>query len=63
MASNILKNNSFGGPTTYFDRLWATCLGSRQEGKTGLAKVAGEKGSPSSVKVAHVWVVLRYLLF
>ena len=28
MASNILKNNSFGGPT-YFDRRWATCLGSR----------------------------------
>ena len=26
MASNILKNNSFGGPT-YFDRRWATCLG------------------------------------
>ena len=26
MASNILKNNSFGSPT-YFDRRWATCLG------------------------------------
>ena len=25
MASNILKYNSFGGPT-YFDRRWATCL-------------------------------------
>ena len=37
MASNILKNNGFGGPT-YFDRRWATCLGSRQEGRTGLAK-------------------------
>ena len=37
MASNILKNNSFGG-STYFDRWLATCLGSRQEGRTGLAK-------------------------
>ena len=37
MAFNILKNNSFGGPT-YFDRRWATYLGRRQEGRTGLAK-------------------------
>ena len=36
MASTILKNNTFGGPT-YFDRRWATCLGSWQEGRTGLA--------------------------
>ena len=40
MASNILKNNSFGGPT-YFDRWWATCLGNRQDGRA-------ELGWPSS---------------
>ena len=60
MASNIRKNNSFGGPT-YFDRRWATCLGSRQEGRTELAKyVAGEIRGPPSAKVAHIFVVLRY---
>ena len=59
MASNIINNNSFGGPT-YFDRRWAACLGSRQEGRTGLSsQVAGEKGGLLSVKVAHVYVVLR----
>ena len=57
MASNILKNNSFGGPT-YFDRGWATCLSSRQEGINGLAKyLAGEKGGPRpSVNMDHVYV-------
>ena len=59
MVPNIFKNNRFGGPT-YFDRRWATCLGSRQEGRTGLAKQKGKKGGPPSVKVAHVYVVLRY---
>ena len=43
MASNILKNiKSFGGPT-YFDRGWANCLGSRQEGRNGLAKKQGKR--------------------
>ena len=36
MVSNILKHNRFGGPT-YFHRWCATCLGGRQEGRTGLA--------------------------
>ena len=63
MASNLLKNISFGGPT-YFDRQWATCLGSRQEG--------AELGWPSSrlgkrealrlKKMAHVYVNRRYIL-
>ena len=62
MASDILKNNSFGGPP-YFDRQWgAPCLGavdiSREQNWAG--QVAGEKGGPPSVKVAHVYVVLRY---
>ena len=55
----ILKNDSFGGPT-YFDGQWATCLGSRQEGRTEAGQVAGEKGGLPSVKVAPIHVVLRY---
>ena len=59
MASNILENNNFGGPT-YFVRRWATCLGSRQEGRTGLAKQQGKRVARCSVKVAHIYAVLRY---
>ena len=58
MAFNIFKKDSFGGPT-YFDRQRATCLGSRQRGQNRAGQVAGEKGGPPSVKVAHVYVVLQ----
>ena len=60
MASNILKNNIFDGPT-YFDRRWATCLGSRDKrAELGWPSSRGEKGGPPSVKEAHVYLVLRY---
>ena len=56
MASNILENNSLGGPT-YFDRRWATCLGAVDKRQQNWAsQVAGEKGGPpSALKVAHVY--------
>ena len=62
MASSILKNNTFGGPT-HFYRRWATCLGSRDNlpnWQIEAGQVAGKKGGPPSVKVAHVYVILRY---
>ena len=58
MASNILKNNGFGGPT-YFDRWWATCLGAVDE-RAELGWPSSSEGGPPYVKVAHVYVVLRY---
>ena len=59
MASNILKNNSFGGPT-YFDRRWAICLGSLDKrAELGWPSSRG-KGWPTAVKEAQVYVVLRY---
>ena len=61
MTSNILKNNTFGGPT-HFYRRWATCLGSRDNlpnWQIEAGQVAGKKGGPPSVKVAHVYVILR----
>ena len=64
MASNILKNNPFGGPT-HFYRRWATCLGSRDNlpnWQIEAGQVAGKKGGPPSVKVAHVYVILRYAM-
>ena len=48
VASNILKNNTFGGPT-HFYRRWATCLGSRDNlpnWQTPAGQVAGKKGGP-----------------
>ena len=63
MASNILKNNYFGGPT-HFYRRWATCLGSRDnlpKWQNQAGQVAGKMGGPPSVKVAHVYVILRYI--
>ena len=61
MASNILKNNGFGGPT-YFDRRWLGHLPGQQtrRAELGWPSSRGEKGGPPSVKVAHVYVVLRY---
>ena len=48
MASNILKNNSFGGPT-YFDRRWATCLGAvDKRAELGWPSSKG-KGWPAAV--------------
>ena len=61
MASNILINNTFGGPT-HFYRRWATCLGSRDNlpnWQNQAGQVAGKMGGPPSVKVAHVYVILR----
>ena len=53
MASNVLKTNSFGGPT-YFDRRWANCLGAvDKRAELGWPSSKGEKGGPPSVKVAH----------
>ena len=63
MASNILKNNTFGAPI-HFYRRWATCLGRRDNlpnWQIEAGQVAGKKGGPPSVKVAHVYVILRYV--
>ena len=63
MASNILKNNSFGGPTN-FDRRWTTCLGGwavDMRAELGWPSSRGKGWPPPSVTVAHVYVVLRYL--
>ena len=64
VASNILKNKTLGG-TTHFYRRWATCLGSRDNlpnWQIEAGQAAGEKAGPPSVKVAHVYVILRYAL-
>ena len=61
LASNILKNNYFGSPT-HFYRQWATCLGSRDnlpKWQNQAGQVEGKMGGPPSVKVAHVYVILR----
>ena len=60
MASDILKNNRFGGPT-YFDRRWPACLGNRQEGRTGLAKQQG-KGWPAICKSGPPLCKIKWML-
>ena len=49
MASNILKNNSFGGPT-YFDRRWPPAWAVDKRAELGRWPSSRGKGWPSVCK-------------
>ena len=62
MASNIFKNNSFGGPT-YFDRRRATCLAVDKRAEQGWPSSRG-KGWPAVCKSGpRLWKSTVFILF